>query len=184
MPIEMSDYWPRIFQLSWLITDQNGITLKEKNCLIKPDDFIIPNEMAERHGITTDVARKFGTNLNVVLLELLKDIQSAKAIVGHNINYDMKVICAEFYRLNYNFIYNEKKIYCTMKSGMFISEMNNKWPKLQELHKELFGHAFKEAHNAMSDVNATKVCFWEMVKQHKIIISDKSEDDINTDLPF
>ena len=43
IPIEMSDYWPRIFQIGWIITDKEGHVIKEKNNLIKPTDFIIPN---------------------------------------------------------------------------------------------------------------------------------------------
>ena len=95
MPIEMSDYWPRIFQIAWIITDKESHVIKEKNCLIKPVDFVIPNETAVVHGVTNDVALKFGSNLKDVLLELHKDIQSSNAIIGHNIEYDLKVLCAE-----------------------------------------------------------------------------------------
>lgn len=161
MPIEMSDFWPRIFQIGWIITDKESHVIKEKNYLIKPIGFVIPNETAIVHGVTNDVALKFGSNLKDVLLELHKDIQSSNAIIGHNIEYDLKVICAEFYRLNYIFVYNKKKIYDTMKSGAYLAEMNSKWPKLQELYKVLFGHSFEGAHNAMADVVATKDCFWE-----------------------
>lgn len=109
MPIEMSDFWPRIFQIGWIITDKESHVIKEKNYLIKPIGFVIPNETAIVHGVTNDVALKFGSNLKDVLLELHKDIQSSNAIIGHNIEYDLKVICAEFYRLNYIFVYNKKK---------------------------------------------------------------------------
>ena len=190
MPIEMSDFWPRIFQIGWIITDKESHVIKEKNYLIKPIGFVIPNETAIVHGVTNDVALKFGSNLKDVLLELHKDIQSSNAIIGHNIEYDLKVICAEFYRLNYIFVYNKKKIYDTMKSGAYLAEMNSKWPKLQELYKVLFGHSFEGAHNAMADVVATKDCFWEMVRLRKILLSSSSRNnavmnyDDNVDLPF
>lgn len=190
MPIEMSDFWPRIFQIGWIITDKESHVIKEKNYLIKPIGFVIPNETAIVHGVTNDVALKFGSNLKDVLLELHKDIQSSNAIIGHNIEYDLKVICAEFYRLNYIFVYNKKKIYDTMKSGAYLAEMNSKWPKLQELYKVLFGHSFEGAHNAMADVVATKDCFWEMVRLRKILLSSSSRNnavmnyDDNVNLPF
>lgn len=190
IPIEMSDYWPRIFQIGWIITDKEGHVIKEKNNLIKPTDFIIPNETAMVHGVTNDVALKFGSNLKDVLLDLHKDIQSSNAIIGHNIEYDLKVLCAEFYRLNYMFVYSKKKTYDTMKLGSYLIEMNNKWPKLQELYKTLFGHTFEDVHNAMADVVATKECFWEMVRLQKISLSSSSDNnevmayDDKDDLPF
>ncbi len=42
-----------------------------------------------------------------------------------------------------------------------VTDLNN-WPKLSELHIELFGEDFEEAHNASVDINATEKCFWEM----------------------
>ena len=186
MPIEMSDFWPRIFQIGWIITDNKSHVIKEKNYLIKPIDFVIPNETAVVHGVTNDVAFKFGSNLKDVLLELYGDIQASIAIIGHNIEYDLKVLCAEFYRLNYMLVYNKKKTYDTMILGSYLAEMNNKWPKLQELYKALFGHSFDGAHNAMMDVIATKDCFWEMVRLQKILLSSNTTMDYGDkdDLPF
>ncbi len=190
MPIEMSDYWPRVFQIGWIITDKENHVIKEKNCLIKPIGFVIPKETAVVHGVTNDVALKFGLNLKDVLLELYKDIQSSNAIIGHNVEYDLKVLSAEFYRLNYMFVYNKMKIYDTMKLGSYLTEMNRKWPKLQELYKVLFNHRYEGAHNAMADVIATKDCFWEMVRLRKILLPSSSKNstsmnyDDNADLPF
>ncbi len=43
-----------------------------------------------------------------------------------------------------------------------------KWPKLQELYIKLFGHDFDGAHNAMSDIEATQECFWELRRRSLI----------------
>lgn len=88
------------------------------------------------------------------------------------------------------FVYSKKKTYDTMKLGSYLIEMNNKWPKLQELYKTLFGHTFEDVHNAMADVVATKECFWEMVRLQKISLSSSSDNnevmayDDKDDLPF
>ena len=37
-----------------------------------------------------------------------------------------------------------------------------KWPKLQELYFKLFNGNFEDAHDAMGDVNALVMCFWEL----------------------
>ena len=41
-------------------------------------------------------------------------------------------------------------------------------PKLQELHRKLFGCDFDNAHDALSDIRATEKCFWEMRKRKLI----------------
>lgn len=36
-----------------------------------------------------------------------------------------------------------------------------KWPRLEDLYRKLFGRNFAGAHDAMSDIQATKECFFE-----------------------
>jgi DNA polymerase III epsilon subunit-like protein len=40
-----------------------------------------------------------------------------------------------------------------------------KYPQLQELHKELFGVGFDDAHNSAADVEATLKCFQELKRR-------------------
>ena len=40
-----------------------------------------------------------------------------------------------------------------------------KWPKLQELHKELFGYPFEGDHDALVDVRACVRCYFELRKR-------------------
>jgi len=44
-----------------------------------------------------------------------------------------------------------------------------KFPKLEELHKVLFGCNFEGAHDALDDIKATERCFWELVKRNIIV---------------
>jgi hypothetical protein len=45
------------------------------------------------------------------------------------------------------------------------SSDTDNWPRLQELYVKLFGHEFDDAHNAMSDIDATEQCFRELRKK-------------------
>jgi hypothetical protein len=47
---------------------------------------------------------------------------------------------------------------------------NRKRPKLIELYKYLFGKEFDNAHDAMTDIEATKDCFLALVKKEIINI--------------
>ena len=96
------------------------------------------------------------------------DFNAAKAIVGHNIAFDKKIIGAELIRLGQKDIMDSKESICTMEASTDYCKIPGsygyKWPKLQELHKKLFGCEFEDAHNSMSDVAATLKCFKEMKK--------------------
>ena len=61
----------------------------------------------------------------------------------------------------------KKDHYCTMKETTDLCKLpgrygNYKWPKLQELHKHLFGENFVGAHDAMFDIKATMRCYYKL----------------------
>ncbi|MBR3480843.1 MAG: hypothetical protein IKH32_09190 [Prevotella sp.] len=62
----------------------------------------------------------------------------------------------------------KKRGICTMQSSTDFCRIRGyygyKFPKLQELYWKLFGEDFDDAHNAMSDIEATERCFWELKK--------------------
>ena len=184
--------WPRIIQLSWIITDQFQNILVKHNHIIKPNGFIIPNESVSVHGISTEYANKCGENLNEVLSFFESDIKTVKYIVGHNIDFDKKIIEAEFYRENKVLSWDGTISLCTMKSSIDFCKLKNfygyRYPKLQELYNKLFDSDFENAHDAFSDISATVKCFWEMVKRGIITIPQtKAEAPTSTDdddLPF
>lgn len=45
------DNWPRLVQLSWILTDE-----RKEVFIIRPDGFTIPEEASNVHGITTERA--------------------------------------------------------------------------------------------------------------------------------
>ena len=168
-PTSDSRNWPRLVQLSWITTDGDCNNLSENDYIIYPDGFVIPSDAAKLHGITTKIAKDKGWPLEVVLERFSKDFNAADTIVGHNIAFDKKIVGAELIRLGQKDIMNSKKSLCTMESATDFCKIPGyhgyKWPKLQELHKKLFGYEFEDAHNSMSDVTATLECFKEMRKR-------------------
>lgn len=166
------DNWPRIVQLSWLLMTENGERISEKNYLVKPNGFTIPEDATKIHGISTKMALAQGFDLSFVISEFMKDFKRARYIVGHNIDFDKKVVGAELVRLSKPDIMNVKKAFCTMKLGVDFCKINGmygfNYPKLQELYCKLFGRYFEKAHDAASDVEATQQCFWEL-KKRKVV---------------
>ena len=160
--------WPRLVQLSWITTDEDCNILSENDYIIYPDGFTIPEDAVRLHCITTEIAKEKGKPIKEVIDKFMEDFNAAKTIVGHNIDFDKKIIGAELIRLGQNDIMSSKEALCTMKGSVdyckIPSSHGYKWPKLQELHKKLFGCEFEDAHNSMSDVMATLKCFKEMKK--------------------
>ena len=164
-----SNNWPRLVQIAWLVFDLDGNRVDTQEFIIKPEDFTIPEDASRVHGISTEQALSDGLPLQEVLNDFQNFIAEASYLVAHNINFDEKIVGAEFIRNNMtNSIASKNKI-CTMEKATNYCEIPGpygyKWPKLSELHYKLFGTGFEEAHNAEVDINATAKCFWEMKKR-------------------
>lgn len=161
--------WPRLVQLSWILTDKNYNVISTNDFIVYPEGFTIPTAASDVHGITTRKAMLEGWPINNVMSRFMADFNKAKIIAGHNIEFDKKIVGAELIRLRNIDALNSKKSICTMTSttdyckipGMY----GYKYPKLQELHKMLFGYEFEDAHNSMSDVSATLKCFKELKRR-------------------
>lgn len=168
-PTTDTDNWPRLVQLGWILMDDGGNKLAQHDYIIRPDGFEISADAARVHGITTEKALEEGHDLTEVIDEFMADFDKATFIVGHNISFDQNIVGAELVRLHRPDVMTSKRTYCTMQAGTNFCKIPGKygykWPKLMELYVKLFGHDFEGAHNAMSDIDATQECFWEMRKR-------------------
>ncbi|HKJ33629.1 MAG TPA: 3'-5' exonuclease [Balneolales bacterium] len=168
-PISDLKNWPRMVQIAWLVYDEETNFVDEKNYIIKPDGFSIPESAVKIHHITTEMAKNRGVDLSEVLTEFSSAIDETDTIVAHNISFDMNIIGAEFLRTQIEHSLSKKKRICTMKSTAEFCAIENKygfkWPKLSELYYKLFQTSFPEMHNAEADIKATAKCFWELKKQ-------------------
>ena len=158
--------WPRIVQLSWIVTNEKGEKLKEQDFVIYPDGFTISKSAIDLHGITLEKAYANGKPIKEVISLFLEDFYQAKYIVGHNVAFDKKIIGAELVRMGQEDVMEEKQSFCTMLLSTNYCRIPGyygyKYPKLQELYRKLFGVTFDGVHNSFTDVNATVKCFWEM----------------------
>lgn len=174
LSVDDTSNWPRMIQLAWLVTDEHGNILKRQSHIIYPQGFIITNEVENLTGITTSRAKSEGVNLRTVLNEFMDDLVDAELVIGHNIDFDKHVLGCELYRerLDYDTLLNKKSV-CTMQRSTNFCAIPNpnsyyggyKWPKLEELYQKLFNTTLSNAHDALSDVEATRKCYFELKKQ-------------------
>lgn len=171
-PLSKLDNWPRLVQLAWLLQDDKGNELEAGSCVVKPVGFTIPMDAARIHGISTQRATAEGRMVGEVLVEFSALINRSMTLVAHNMAYDEKIVGAEFLRLGMAELIGPKKRLCTMQASTAYCALPGpygyKWPKLDELHRKLFGQGFVGAHNAASDIRATAKCFWELRKRRLI----------------
>lgn len=165
--------WPRLVEVAWIECHEEGTVVSEYNQIIKPDGFVIPKQASAIHGITTEKAMKNGIQLHEVLMQLFTVIGRCSVIIGHNVEFDTKIIEMEFLRTgllkdHYPKLFGRQV--CTMKSATKLYGIRSgygrlKYPTLSELYLKLFGECFEHNHNALSDARACKKCFFELKKR-------------------
>ncbi|MFY0687611.1 MAG: DNA polymerase III subunit alpha [Cyclobacteriaceae bacterium] len=183
-PLEDLDNWPRLVQIAWQLHDATGHLLSQGNHIVKPEGFTIPFNAEKIHGISTERALEVGEDLRSVLEHFTLDVQKAQVLVGHNIEFDNKIIGAEYLRLG---VTNEIAEYPNIDTSTTTVEFCQlqggiggrlKQPRLIELYEKLFGEGFGDAHDAAYDVDATAKAFIECLKRG--IIPPYEEIDISS----
>ncbi|MFD1615822.1 3'-5' exonuclease [Gelatiniphilus marinus] len=171
-PITDLNNWPRIVQLAYILSDKDGKIINQSDFIIKPVDFKIPEESSNVHGITTDKAIEEGIPLSLALQSFDNLAKHSGVLVAHNIEFDEKIVRAEYLRCNMTDSLSNMKRICTMEESINLCALKGtygyKWPKLTELYFKLFNSELKDSHNASNDVKATFECYWEL-KKRKII---------------
>ncbi|NLZ74294.1 3'-5' exonuclease [Candidatus Falkowbacteria bacterium] len=173
-PLDDFSNWPRIVQLAWSLYDAEGNHWESYNYIIKPNGFVIPEEIAKIHRITQARALAEGVELRQALEHFIDDVKKAEYLVGHNIDFDEKIVGSELLRLQMeNPLLTANKI-CTMKASVQLCQIDNghggyKWPNLTELYQFLFQTSFPDAHDALVDVKACAECFFELKRRNVII---------------
>lgn len=158
--------WPRLVQIAWLLADDDGGEIESAEYIVKPEGFTIPAEAARIHGISTEMAIRDGLDIKSVLAEALMCLGKVSQLVGHNIDFDEKILGAELLRAGHPNCVETKQRLCTMRSATDYCRLPGpygyKWPKLEELHRKLFNQPLDGAHRALVDVRACAKCYFEL----------------------
>ncbi len=173
-PITDLDNWPRLVQIAWQLHDERGALVAAQNYIVKPEGFTIPYNAEKVHGISTKRALEEGHDLKKVLGLFATDLEKSQVIIGHNIEFDVNIMGAEYIRgevkgplldLPTLDTKDESTEYCAIPGGR---GGKYKWPTLTELHQKLFGKGFGDAHDAAYDVDATAKCFFGLLQEQVV----------------
>jgi len=156
---------PHICQLAAKLTDETGNTLCSMNTIIKPDGWIIPEDIATIHQISTEKALAVGVPLGTALTMFFDLWRVSSMRVGFNESFDARMVRIAIKRHLQDEDFAEEwkngEKYCAMQKSRMICNIPNakgtgtKNPKLSEAYKHFTGSDHTDAHDAMADVQAT-----------------------------
>jgi DNA polymerase-3 subunit alpha len=149
----------RVVQMCWMVCEAENLTMLrvENHVINSKGRFKIPN--SSFHGIT-DEKSSTGDDFEEVAKKFHEDLLNARAIIAHNVDFDVNVIKAELFRLNLaeSIAEMDKKVrICTMST--FKKQVNIKTsrgelknPTLSELYEFATDEKMTHVHDALHDV--------------------------------
>lgn len=169
-----SDCQPHLVQLAFILTDENTIERACVNMIIRPDGWEIPKQASDVHGITTEIALKYGVPLKNAVSVFCHHVQIADQLVAHNIQFDVKVIECALWQVGAGAsseAFRQKPQFCTMEASrdaiklpatqrmIAAGRTGYKSPKVAEAWKFYTGEDLEGAHDALVDVRACSLVY-------------------------
>ncbi|GAV02665.1 hypothetical protein RvY_13201-2 [Ramazzottius varieornatus] len=154
------DSWDkcRMVELAWHMYCPCGQTLSKYAFLVKPDfTYEIPPGAVKVHGITREKALLEGRPIQDIFSIFKTSLDDTSVVVGHNIQFDVRVILAEMHRAKQTALadmFEEIPTDCTMTLGAQTMPSGRN-TKLAVLYEECFGEPPSGVmHRADADVEA------------------------------
>lgn len=167
---------PHIVSLAALLVDTD--TKKELgriDVIVRPDGWVIDQEMIDIHGITMERAMDEGIPEAKALDMLMELWMEADLRIAHNTTFDNRIIrCAQKRHFSKDEIHadmmrawkeEKERYYCTMVHARKV--MKGKQPTLGEAYKHFTGREIENAHTAMADTQACLEIYWGLMDPQK-----------------
>jgi DNA polymerase-3 subunit alpha len=151
-----------------LVADGYGV-IGQSKFLIKPDGFVIPDDVVKVHGITTQMATEYGVPCAVAMQVLNHFAHKADECVAFNADFDYKIIQIESMKLGKPYHMPMEKVRCCMLPYKDILKIPGlygdfKWPSLDEVCNFL-GITREGGHDALGDVYMTMRVWYELKRR-------------------
>jgi len=171
---------PHIVQLgAALVNLDTRKTIQTIDVIVRPDGWIIPDEVSAIHGITTEMAMDLGVPESLAV-EMLWSLWRGRLRIGHNEQFDARIMRIGLKRFmdqsglelppsdewkagraECTARMSNKHVACPPTAAMKAAgRFHNKTPKLTEAYLHFTGTPLDGAHNAMVDVEGCKTVFF------------------------
>ena len=178
--IVTSPSYPHLVEIAGLLL-ADGKECSSFNFIVKPEGWVIPEEVAKVHGIFQELALARGVPLALAIAAYVNLRALADEIVGHNVAFDLGIVAAAIHRLGRVPSHpGPSKVSCTSDLGTSLVQLPPtekmvaagygpyKRPNLGELYQFLFGEELVNAHTALADCRAIARCLNEIRKRELI----------------
>lgn len=156
----------RAVEIAWIILDTKLQKVIERQYIIKPNGFNIPN--SNFHTVTEERAQKEGLEFEEILKILYDDIKDCGTFLSYNVLFDLNILLSEINRINnselLNKINNMKKE-CILVMCADYLDVNSL--KLVDSYKRILGKTLEDAHQALPDTKAACELFTK-IKMEKL----------------
>lgn len=131
----------------------------------------IPDEVAQIHGITTEIAQRDGVSKAEAIRRFFDLAAQADMLVGHNVSFDIRMIRIDTARVTGAKWENPLPTFCTMLKSVnhcrILSDRPKhqhdwKWPRLNEAYRHFFGEELVDAHRALPDCQASRRIYFHL----------------------
>lgn len=140
--------------------DPGARLLATLSVIVAPEGYVIPDEAAAVHGITTEQALAEGLPLRWVMELFAPLVEKADRFVAHNVDFDVNVLRTAMHRAGVRVTSMMRQdIYCTMRAMAPICNLPGKYgakfPTLAEAYRHVMGgQEMTGAHRAGTDLAA------------------------------
>jgi len=160
---------PHVVDIAWTLYGADLEEIERFDAIINPGEgVIIPDELAELHGITTERAREEGIDPSEVFGRFEDVLARTEFIVGHNVSFDVRMMRITGARVTGEKWENNLPTFCTMRKSTNIcrilkekprTEKDWKWPTLSEAIRHFFDEEHSDAHRARPDCDGAARVF-------------------------
>jgi len=174
---------PHLVEVGGILYDDAGQERAVLDLIVRADGWTVPKAAADVHGITTEVAKRYGAPLAVVLPVFYNLLALAEEDIAYNRRFDEKIMRFALTRLGREPTLSVPKrrtdllevvtpiVNLPPTARMIAAGFNKpKAPKLVEAYKHFFGQeeadAFaKQAHGAVHDARASARIYFHLRDQ-------------------
>lgn len=166
---------PHIVQLGARLVDLDSRdVIATLDVIIRPDGWVIPDEVAAVHGISTERAKAVGISESIALGALLELWSIAEVRIAHNESFDARIVRIAQHRFDCADLdaWKDGAAECTAKLATRIMKLpptpkmvaarrnHPKTPNLREAVEFFTGRPLENAHSALADVDGCLAVYW------------------------
>lgn len=194
-----AEKWPRIIQLAFILYDtekMQQLAFYDKLIKLKPGELVPPDSTAV-HGITDTDLEERGIQIRTAMKMFIKFFEKADFVVGHNVQFDINVVCAELTLLLRDpetsasekksireiiqkLLWDKSKRYCTLHNSRKVCNLPKYVYDMNGVVKDETGHEVIDYN--LDQYGKRKIRNPRLETAHQVIFQQKSNGQLHNAL--